>query len=115
MLPKYLLMLPRGIGACAWPEQVGSLRSPSQAHAPRPNTTRQTEQIHYTKPVYTLLTYRKRNRNRQPRAPRAELVVLARGFVVAFSVALSHLRYHFAAYYAHIYPFVPTVEIVKKQ
>lgn len=37
-------MLPYGIGACAWLEQVGSLRSPSQAHAPQQTKHKQPQQ-----------------------------------------------------------------------
>jgi len=81
-------MLPYEIGACAWLEQVGSLRSPSQAHAPRPNTTEKGGN----------------NGDGEIRAARAGLIVLARIFFRRrlSLVALSHLRYYFGAYFSHI-------------
>ena len=100
MLPKCPLMLPREIGACAWLEQVGSLRSPSQAHAPITERTTENPKTQYTKPVFTTVDSPKAQ---QPTAGGTRrLTVLARGFVAVFSVALSHLRYHFSAYSAHI-------------
>ena len=108
-------MLPREIGACAWLEQVGSANaSPSQAHAPpTEHTTQRTQERNIQNPFFSLLSYRKRNG--QLRAARAGLDVLARSCRFTFSVALSHLRYHFSAHDAHIYAFVPTVEIIEQE
>lgn len=93
-------MLPREIGACAWLEQVGSLRSPSQAHAPPTERTTENQKTQYTKPVFTAVNSTKAQQTTAGGTRR--LTVLARGFVVVFSIALSHLRYDFSAYFAHI-------------
>ena len=88
-------------GACAWlGEALAEPTCSSQAHAPITERTTENPKTQYTKPVFTTVDSPKAQ---QPTAGGTRrLTVLARGFVAVFSVALSHLRYHFSAYFAHI-------------